>query len=126
MVVSNTTISNKDDFIRIIKDNKKTVVFKFGADWCGPCKKISRDIELFKESIIYNENIVWFDIDVDESVEIFGMLKTKRIVNGVPAVLAYFSDNNTIYPDEFVLGANKDHIYSLFSCILSRNNITSG
>ncbi len=118
MVVSDTVISNKTEFMRVIKDSNKTVVFKFSADWCGPCKKISPDIDLFKESILNNKDIVWFDIDVDNSIEVFGMLKTKRIVNGVPAVLVYFKENDTIYPDEFVLGATKDDLYDLFSKIL--------
>ncbi len=55
---------------------------------------------------------------MDNSIEVFGMLKTKRIVNGVPAVLVYFKENDTIYPDEFVLGATKDDLYDLFSKIL--------
>jgi thiol-disulfide isomerase/thioredoxin len=118
MVVSDAAISNKTEFLQVIKDNNKTVVFKFSADWCGPCKKISPDIDLFKESILNNKDIVWFDIDVDNSIEVFGMLKTKRIVNGVPAVLVYFKENNTIYPDEFVLGTTKDDLYDLFSKIL--------
>jgi len=118
MVVSDAVISNKTEFQQVIKDNKKTIVFKFSADWCGPCKKISPDINLFKESILNNNDIVWFDIDVDDSIEVFGMLKTKRIVNGVPAVLVYFKDNNTIYPDEFVLGSTKNDLYDLFSKIL--------
>jgi len=119
MVVSDVAISNKTEFLQVIKDNNKTVVFKFSSDWCGPCKKISPDIDLFKESILNNKDIVWFDIDVDNSIEVFGMLKTKRIINGVPAVLVYFKKNDTIYPDEFVLGSSKDDLYDLFSKILN-------
>jgi hypothetical protein len=47
------------------------------------------------------------------------MLKTKRIVNGVPAVLVYMSENESIYPDEFVLGANKKDLNVIFDDILA-------
>ena len=46
------------------------------------------------------------------------MLKTKRVVNGVPAILVYFEENDQIYPDEFVLGANIDEIECLFSNVM--------
>jgi len=115
MVVSNETITNKQRFIQVIENNTGTVVFKFSADWCGPCKKILPIVNDFKEKIKHDETIVWYDIDVDDSIEIFGMLKTKRIVSGVPSILVYFEGNDEIYPDEFITGANEKDIEHVFS-----------
>ncbi len=118
MVVIEKTIRSKKEFIELIETSDKTIVFKFSADWCGPCKTIKPEVDFFKESITDNEKILWFDIDVDQSMEVFGMLKTKRIVSGVPAILVYFDENDTIYPDEFVLSSNKKDLEYLFAKIM--------
>ena len=118
MVLSKEIVDNKKRFLEIIQNNTGTLVFKFGAEWCGPCKKILPMINDFKETIKDDETITWIDIDVDDSIEVFGMLKTKRIVNGVPAILVYLEDNEEIYPDEFVIGANEKDIEYLFSKIM--------
>jgi len=118
MVVSIETINSKKKFLEIIEKNTGTVVFKFSAEWCAPCKKILPIVNEFKEKIKDDETIKWYDIDVDESIEVFGMLKTKRIVSGVPSLLVYFEDNDEIYPDEFVNGANEKDIEHVFSKII--------
>jgi thioredoxin 1 len=119
MVVCDKTVSNRTDFLRVISENSGTVIFKFSAEWCGPCKKIAPDVAEFKKKIADRQDITWYDIDVDDSIQVFGMLKTKRIVNGVPAVLVYMSENESIYPDEFVLGANKKDLNVIFDAILA-------
>jgi thioredoxin 1 len=119
MVVCDKTVSNRTDFLRVISENSGTVIFKFSAEWCGPCKKIAPDVAEFKKKISDRPDITWYDIDVDDSIQVFGMLKTKRIVNGVPAVLVYLSENDSIYPDEFVLGANKKDLNVIFDAILA-------
>ena len=118
MVLSKEIVDNKRRFLEIIQNNNGKLVFKFSAEWCGPCKKILPMINDFKETIKDDETITWIDIDVDDSIEVFGMLKTKRIVNGVPAILVYLEDNEEIYPDEFVIGANEKDIEYLFSKIM--------
>lgn len=118
MVVCDTTISTRTDFLRVITENRGTVIFKFSAEWCGPCKKIAPEVDEFKNKILTRPDILWYDIDVDDSIQVFGMLKTKRIVNGVPAILVYLSENESIYPDEFVLGANKKDLNIMFDSIL--------
>src|SRR6056300_1407103 len=118
MVVSKDLVSTKDDFQNIINNDTKTVVFKFSASWCASCKIIAPIVDNFKQTIVDNENIDWYDIDVDESIEIFGWLKTKRIINGVPSTIAYFEENDTIYPDEFVLGGNEKDLEILFNRLI--------
>ena len=49
------------------KADKKIVVLKFTAEWCGPCKKIKPHCEEFCKNM--SENILFYEIDVDESIE---------------------------------------------------------
>ena len=34
------------------------------------------------------ENVICADIDIDENFDVYTFLKSKRMVNGIPAVLA--------------------------------------
>lgn len=122
MVIVNNPLNSKKSFINIIEGDKNIVVFRFTSISCGPCQTVKPMIEEFKEKIKDNSDIHWYDIDTDESIEIFGMLKTKRIVNGIPAIICYMDENNSIYPDEFVLGADKKQLDILFDKLIKYSN----
>ena len=69
------------------KSQQKAIIIKFGATWCNPCKQIK---ELCTS--LYNDlpnNILYFDIDIDDNVELYVALKAKKMINGIPTLLAY-------------------------------------
>jgi len=95
-------------------DNKELIVLKFTAEWCGPCKLIKNDCETFKTTC--PDSIKYFEIDIDDSIELFIKLKKYKMLSGVPAILAY---NNEIkdpwyIPHDSVIGANKQQLTSFF------------
>ena len=109
-------IETKEEFENIICNKKDKAIFKFTADWCGPCKKakpiIDENLKKLPESIIFNE------VDIDESIEIYGMLKSKRLVTSIPALICYNKDNKSLWPDEIISSSNKDDIDRFFKkCI---------
>jgi hypothetical protein len=53
-------------------------------------------------------------VDIDESFELYGFLKTKKIVNGIPVLLAYFQENTHYVPDDVVIGADERQIKLFF------------
>lgn len=81
------------DLQKILKEEKDNhLVIKFGATWCGPCKKIESILnECFLEM---PENVFCFDLDVDDNIELFGKLKSKKTVSTIPAILYYNCKNN--------------------------------
>ena len=79
---------------------------KFGADWCGPCKKIEH---LVKEFFTKCPNhVVRCDIDVDESFDLYAFMKTKKMVNGIPVVLVWKEDNTSYIPDFSYVGGDPE------------------
>ena len=63
---------------------KGTIVIKFFATWCGPCKMIAPQVESFAAE---NTDIRVYEIDVDQSPEIV----SKFAIQGVPTI-AVFKD----------------------------------
>lgn len=105
-------IESKADFECVLRNKKDKAIFKFTADWCGPCKKakpiIDENVKRLPESILFNE------VDIDESIEVYGMLKAKRLVTSIPALICYNRDNDTLWPDEIVSTSNKEDIDKFF------------
>lgn len=66
---------------------EKTLIIKLGATWCNPCKKIK---DLCNKCFLdMPENILCFDIDIDQNIEIFNAFKSKKMIKGVPSILLY-------------------------------------
>lgn len=89
----------------------RLIVVKFGAEWCAPCKKIK---PLWNEWIsIAPSNIVIVDIDIDESIDLYVQLKAKKMVKGVPTILAFAGDvkrDQWYIPDDSVSGGNEGDV----------------
>lgn len=103
---------NRNTFLELVKTTNKPIFVKFSATWCKPCKVIKSFVdEMFKA---IGETALCLEIDIDESVDLFAMLKMKRMVNGVPTILCYQSENTSIYPDDSISGTNTDSIKRFF------------
>lgn len=107
-----TTIKSVPEFYSILNKNPGLVILKLGAEWCGPCKQIEQDVNVFVE--MRTSNIKCCIIDVDECVELYSFLKSKRVVNGIPVLLAYVRGNVTHVPNDVVIGSNKNELYMFF------------
>ncbi len=70
----------KDNIEKILAENE-TLILKFQANWCGPCKMLG---PIFEELSKENEGVFIGNVNVDENSEIG--LKYK--VRGIPCVIA--------------------------------------
>lgn len=112
MPVSSETISTRQDFLQLLEKNDSVVILKFGAEWCGPCKTIEADVQKYMDTM--PENITCMILDVDECFDLYAYLKSKKIIQGIPCILAYFKGNTHFAPDEFVSGTKLDEIERFF------------
>lgn len=103
-------------FIQFLSTNPGIIIVKFGATWCGPCKTIAVQAHGFMHDITnkYPSTVTCCDIDVDESFELYATLKHKKMVNGIPAILCWYAGNDTIIPDDSVIGSDLNQIKQMF------------
>lgn len=107
-----TPTLDRNQFQTMLQANTGIVVVKFGATWCGPCKR--------SKSMIYEhvnrmpENVQFYDIDVDDSFDLYAWMKSKKQVNGIPVLLAYYPGSNGIGANGSVTGADPNAIQNFF------------
>jgi thioredoxin 1 len=116
-----TKIENRKHFAELLKENPGVFIIKFGATWCGPCKQVEPLINSYFNNI--PENIQCAHIDVDESMDVYGFLKTKKMVHGIPAILAYYKGNENYIPDDMVAGADENKIRKFFKTCYEQSKL---
>jgi len=103
--------------------NRKILIIKFGADWCRPCKAIKETCETWFTKM--PENAICADIDIDESLDLYMAFKTKKMVKGVPTILAFHGDilrDHWFIPDDSVSGGDINTVNAFFERCLAKAN----
>ena len=106
----------RTDFATLMENNPGILIFKFTADWCGPCKKI-KDYS-YKKSNDLPDYITMMEVDVDECFDLYAFLKHKKMVNGIPVFLAYAKGVND-GPIASITGARLPDIETFFATCMS-------
>tara|TARA_A100001015_G_C14953054_1_gene697558 strand:+ start:750 stop:1121 length:372 start_codon:yes stop_codon:yes gene_type:complete len=116
-----TLIESRGKFLNeILPSNKSWIIIKLGAEWCGPCNKIKSLVESLVEKL--PESVQFYDLCVDDNMDLYSFFKFKKMVKGIPAILAFECGNTSGIPDLSVVGANLDEISSFFDEINKKTN----
>lgn len=112
-------IPNRNDFLSLLAKNPtKVVVIKFGATWCGPCKKIAGLVATHFSNM--PNNVICCDLDVDTNTDVYEFLRSKKMVNAIPTILCFRGSNMISYvPDFSAIGANPKDINTFFERVVS-------
>ena len=107
---------NRVSFMETIKNNNGLFIVKFNASWCGPCKMIASFVDnQFKNT---SDIVTCANIDVDNNFDLFAFLKSKKMVKGVPIILAYKKGNTNYSPDFSVSGTDEEQLVIFFrNCV---------
>ena len=111
-------IENRKQLQEYLETNPGVFVIKFGAPWCGPCKVIEKDVEDYFSKM--PDNVQCASINIDNCLDVYGFLKSKKMIKGIPALLAYYEGNEHYVPDEFVDGTKKEELQSFFDAVLEQ------
>lgn len=115
-----TKIENRKKFLDYLDKNPGVFVIKFGAPWCEPCKIIEDKVHEYFNNM--PNNVQCANINIDECLDVYGFLKTKKMVKGIPALLAYYKGNIHYIPDEFIDGTKDEDLKFFFTTVLEEAN----
>ena len=105
-------IADRNVFLNLLQNNPGLVVLKLGATWCGPCHKIKPAVDGFFATS--PDDVVCCDIDVDECFDLYAYFKSKRMVNGIPAIMCWKKGNIQFIPDDSHTGADPNELDKFF------------
>jgi hypothetical protein len=105
-------IADRNAFMTLLQHNPGVIILKLGAEWCGPCKTIKSAVHGFFASS--PPEVVCGDIDVDQSFDFYSFMKSKKMVNGIPALLCYKKGNGTYIPDDIITGSDPQQLHQFF------------
>jgi len=114
-----TEIPDREAFQEILDSNEGIILLKFGASWCNPCKLISPFVNTMISKLPSTFTI--YDLDVDDNFEIYAYLKSKKMVTGIPAILAYYRENKTFASNESISGANEEDYKKFFTACITKS-----
>ncbi len=104
------------DFATLMDNNPGILIFKFTANWCGPCKLIKE--YSYNKSNELPDHITMLEVDVDECFDLYAFLKHKKMVNGIPVFLAYAKGMNE-GPIASITGANLPELETFFAMCMN-------
>ena len=101
-------------------DNNDLIIIKFTADWCMPCKSIANVCKEHVEKL--PKSISFYEINIEESLELYMFLKNKKQVSGLPTLLAFNKlldeDVHFYLPKFSSVGGNTNNVNIFFdSCL---------
>jgi thiol-disulfide isomerase/thioredoxin len=120
-------VLTREEFEHALSENRKRgygTVLKFTANWCGPCKSIKSLVQTLVSEIPADCKLACYEIDVDESFELYAIMKRARLVNGIPALLFYSATGTSVRSDDSVTGSNEQGIRGFFERCIANSKST--
>jgi thiol-disulfide isomerase/thioredoxin len=114
-VVSKIIVSgfeNRQEFLSFLSRNMGMIVIRFSATWCKPCKKIKPIVDCFFASS--PDCVTCVDLDIDENMDVYSFLKSRKMISGVPTLMCYTSINKSYIPDFSISGGAPEDLDRFF------------
>lgn len=107
-----------NDFTNLLNNlsNNCLIILRFTASWCKPCKNIDKTCEDYYNTC--DKNIILIVNDIDESLDLYARLKRHKMINGIPALLAFYGNkkqDNWFIPNDIVNTGDIQQVASFFN-----------
>jgi len=110
-----TGFPSRNEFFQLLAANHPSMVVKFTASWCGPCKRIDPIVkQFFRQN---SASILCCYLDIDNNLDLYSFMKRKKMANGVPTLLYYASNNHEYIPTSSISGSDENQVRQFFNNI---------
>lgn len=75
--MSNVQAIQQADFESKVQKSSLPVILDFGAEWCGPCKRLAPIVDDLAAE--YTGKVVFYSIDADSSAELVGRFQVMSL-----------------------------------------------
>lgn len=105
---------DRNAFLQLLTQNPGLLIFKYTAEWCKPCQTIKTEVDGHFQSISSNR-VCCYEVDVDENFDLFAYMKTKKMMKGIPTMMAYKKGTTSFSPDDSISGADITEVNAFFA-----------
>ena len=103
------SLESFNTFLLLAKEQKKPVIIDFVADWCGPCKKMDRELWKSEEFKKLN-NYIFIEVDIDVNT----VLSSRLRVSSIPRVIVQVANTqNDILFDKLGYSSKNEYLREL-------------
>ena len=106
-------------------DTNKVIILRFTAEWCGPCKNIDGICNNYFG--LCSNDITPVVVDVVETIDLYVLYKRYKMLNGIPALYAYYGNNRQepwYVPNDSVNTGDSKQVTEFFNrCTQHINNL---
>ena len=110
---------SRADYMSIIANKKTPLFVKFTASWCGPCKKIKPTVDNFLSGP-NSSKVQYLEIDIDNSIDVYAFLRSKKMVTGVPTLMFYDTSNKSFAPTMSISTGNVDLVEKFLTAMVTK------
>jgi thioredoxin 1 len=102
-------LHTETEFDEFLKNNPKCIV-DFGAEWCGPCKRIAPFFSSLSEE---HTDVAFAKVDVDE----LRSVASKYVQSGIPCFITFESEKQV----GELIGASNDKLKELVETLVNKS-----
>jgi len=103
------SVENFNTLLLLAKEQKKPVIIDFVADWCGPCKKMDRELWKSEEFKKLN-NYIFIEVDIDVNTA----LSSRFRVSSIPRVIIQVANtHNDIFFEKLGYSRKNEYLSEL-------------
>ena len=123
-VINDITLENFKTMLSNMEPNN-VIILRFTAEWCGPCKGIDAICNNYFN--LCSNDIQPIVVDVDETIDLYMVYKRYKMLNGIPALFAYYGNakqDQWYVPNDSVNTGDNRQVMDFFNrCSTHINNL---
>jgi thioredoxin 1 len=89
-VTSKVVTINDDNFEKEVLQSDTPVIIKFGAEWCGPCRRMDPELDKLSLKDKYDKKLKVARLDIDKSPK----MRDKYGISSVPTTIVFKKDKD--------------------------------